>query len=485
MRVPRWLVFLVLLFLAVVGFAHLDADFPNHSRWIDDAAKFTDEGWWASSAIRHTLNGHWIAPHDYNPGVVLPLWPVLLSVLFHLTGISAIAARALAFSFTIGTVLVCGAVMAKRDPSLRWPTMLLIASSPSLYFFSRLSILEPALVFFLVATAWAAYSKQAPAVLRLLLCGVLYTLAMLTKTSAVFLLPAFAILLWLPQRALWGMGATQRRRALLALLIPATTFAVCYGIYWLKVIHTHPIEVGIFYKGAGGGLRLESARKAVRVVYRCFTWVDAIAYPATVLALIALARRSRIPWQDPLFSFAILFFLGQSAFMVVRFTAEPHYFAVLSVPLMMIALLLLEPLKLAIPRAHAAMAAALLLTAVVNLFYIAKLEAHPEYSLRDACRAIQQRIASEPDASPLVIGHGSIETSLFTGLAALDDLGNESMDDKLRTEHPGWVVSWNNEAMAFQDPAVQRDFVFEPQGRFPALDGSVRNALLLYRIRPR
>jgi hypothetical protein len=45
----------LLALLVVLGFLHLGADFPNHSRWIDDPAKFTDEGWWASGAMLYSV----------------------------------------------------------------------------------------------------------------------------------------------------------------------------------------------------------------------------------------------------------------------------------------------------------------------------------------------------------------------------------------------------------------------------------------------
>ena len=74
----RWLhtIFLSLaLVLCLLRFAYLRADFPNHSPWMIDQAKFTDEGWWASAAVRHFLIGHWQVAGDYNPAVAVPVWP--------------------------------------------------------------------------------------------------------------------------------------------------------------------------------------------------------------------------------------------------------------------------------------------------------------------------------------------------------------------------------------------------------------------------
>ena len=44
-RIPRGWLSAILALLLSVALIHLNADFPHHSRWIDDSARFTDEGW--------------------------------------------------------------------------------------------------------------------------------------------------------------------------------------------------------------------------------------------------------------------------------------------------------------------------------------------------------------------------------------------------------------------------------------------------------
>ena len=76
-KVERWLhkIFLSLaLVLCLLRFAYLRADFPNHSPWMMDQSKFTDEGWWANAAVRHFLIGHWQVAGDYNPAAAVPVW---------------------------------------------------------------------------------------------------------------------------------------------------------------------------------------------------------------------------------------------------------------------------------------------------------------------------------------------------------------------------------------------------------------------------
>ena len=468
----------------------MDADFPNHARWIDDAAKFTDEGWWASGAIHHNFTGQWLLPGDYNPIVAVPLWSVLLTPVFHRTGINAVAGRALAFLFTLGTVLVSGALMSRAGhPRLAPAAMLLIGASPILFFFSRLAILEPSLIFFLTAAALAACPQSTPGstpdTLRCILCGILLTLAMLTKTSAIFVMPAIFFLLWFPYRHLWTGGSAARNSALRALVVPAIAFAVCYGAYWVLVIHTHPVDIHVFYHETSPTLGLKSIEKAVRIVYRSVTWLDPILFPALLLFGLFFWRRAVQLLRDPLFGFALLFFLGYAAFMVLHFDAEPHYFAVLAVPLMLLVLLLLDSLRSHSPQAARALDLFILLAIAVNIGYDARLLWHPEYTLRDASLQIRSRIQQDTQANQLVVGHGAIQTTLFNGIPALDDLGSMPLPEKMEHYRPGWILVWSSDTADFLDPAVANRFLIAPAGRFPAMDNPNRDALLLYSVRYR
>ena len=52
-----WL--LVIVVFALLHAVNLRADFPNHSPWVFDWAKYTDEGWYGNAAIRAHLFGYW------------------------------------------------------------------------------------------------------------------------------------------------------------------------------------------------------------------------------------------------------------------------------------------------------------------------------------------------------------------------------------------------------------------------------------------
>ena len=183
-----------ILVLVGLHFVHPLADFPNNSPWMD-YSKYTDEGWYGSAAARFFLSGHWFWRGDFNAAVALPVWPLLLAGVFRFTGVSMTAARVFIVTIFAGNLLLSYAVL--RTQAVRWVALAavsLLATSPFLYSFSRLAILEPLLVGLMLAS-WllALRLRQASArrrIVTLIFIGVLQCLLVLSKTTGLFLIPS-------------------------------------------------------------------------------------------------------------------------------------------------------------------------------------------------------------------------------------------------------------------------------------------------------
>src|SRR5580704_12541947 len=234
-------------------FLHLTADFPNHSPWMD-WSKYTDEGWYGDGAIRHFQRGHWYVPGDFNPAAALPVWPLLEAVLFRFTGVNLAAARALTVAI-FACILFTSYLLIRRWQRLSSGTktetslapaiaVLLLAVSPYCYVFTRMAILEPLLILFtllaLLAASYATPLEQGTSPLRtrilealpILALGLLLPLMVLTKTTAIFVLPGIAWLLW--------ARAGFRIRPFLRVAIPATALAaVIWLSYYLFIVRPH------------------------------------------------------------------------------------------------------------------------------------------------------------------------------------------------------------------------------------------------------
>src|ERR1700722_3013340 len=225
-----WIVGIALFAAAHVW--HLRADFPNSSPW-EDWAKYTDEGWYGSAAIRAHLFGNWYIPGDFNPAPAVPVWPFLEWIVFGFTGVTIQAARGLAAAFSFVNLLLSYWFLRARGP--RWMALLavsLLVTSPFLYCFGRLAILEPMLTAFTLAALNLAI--RLPSLRRPVAwsfgIGVLFTLMMLTKTTAVFLLPALG----------WGIAAPlwkQRKVAIACALSAFMGFVATFGSWMALLAH--------------------------------------------------------------------------------------------------------------------------------------------------------------------------------------------------------------------------------------------------------
>src|ERR1700722_19955354 len=112
-RILRWLLLTVAAVFFALHFLHLNADFPNHSPWMD-WSKYTDEGWYGDAAIRHYMTGHWYWPGDFNPAVALPVWAALEWIVSRSSGVSPAAARGLTLAVFGLTILVLYRLIARH-----------------------------------------------------------------------------------------------------------------------------------------------------------------------------------------------------------------------------------------------------------------------------------------------------------------------------------------------------------------------------------
>lgn len=239
---------IVICAFAVLHAQHLRADFPNHSPWSHDWAKYTDEGWYGNAAVRAHLFGNWYLPGDFNPAPAVPVWPFLEWVLFFFTGVTIEAARGLAVAFFFANLLLSYLLLRVRGP--RWMGLLaltLLVTSPFLYCFSRLAILEPMLTALTLAALNLAVRlpRMNRPVWASAWIGLLFTLMVLTKTTAVFLLPALGWAMLLPLfktgRLEPGSPGTSTRPwggrlALSCVLAAAGAFAATFGLWMTLVV---------------------------------------------------------------------------------------------------------------------------------------------------------------------------------------------------------------------------------------------------------
>ena len=324
----------VVVGLAALHALNLRADFPNHSPWFSDWAKYTDEGWYANAAVRAHLSGSWYLAGDFNPAAALPVLPFLEWALFFATGASVEAARGLAVGFFFCNLALTDLLVRANGP--RWAGLLavtLLVTSPFVYCFSRLAILEPLLMTLMLTALHVAVrvGRARRSVAWAAGMGLLFTLMMLTKTTAIFLLPALG---WALLAPLWNEKKEMVRCAMAA----GGTFAALYGA-WIAML---------------AGLGLMADYKALYLVndyakpkefywplvsfwwsLHGGLWVDWILIPLAVAVVVFALLFRRSAWGqklvgDPVFGACLLGVAGYIFFMTYQNHPQPRYFAMVA-----------------------------------------------------------------------------------------------------------------------------------------------------------
>ena len=503
-----WIV-LIVLFAAAHAW-HLRADFPNFSPW-EDWSKYTDEGWYANAAIRDHLFHNWYVPQDFNPAPAVPVWPFLLWLLFFITGVTPQAARALAVAFFFINLFLSYKFFRERGP--RWAGLLavtLLVTSPFLYAFSRLAILEPLLITLTLAAMNLAirlprlrHQEGVSAII-----GLLFTAMLLTKTTALFLLPA---LVWIIAMPLWR----QKRKMLRLLAAAGGAAAISFSLWMLAVISYDLYADYKYLFFVNAYLKPSTLWGHLMSFWWSFhgsMWADRIFIPLTgVLIVAALAAvlylryRSnphREPpdwlkswpynwteglWRDPLFSGSVVAVGGYIAFMTYQNHPQPRYYVVVAffsfyVIVRITAQLLYQTTKMR--QVGIAVLSVVLVTAAVNGIWTLKYVFHPQYTWVKAAQDLTRYIDEHPNGNRLLVSISGDEITLISHLPSLcDDFGTVELPVKLDHYQPGWYAAWND-----LDPGTLEDlhahFSLEQVAGFPAFDDPDRNVLYLFKLHP-
>ena len=492
--------------IVIAGFAilhalNLSADFPNLTPWHVDWAKYTDEGWYSNAAIRAHLFGNWYMPGDFNPAPAVPLWPFLEWILFFFTGVTIQAARGLAVAFFFANLLLSYALLRTR--SSRWTALFaltLMVTSPFLYCFSRLGILEPMLTTLTLAAL--NFAVRLPRLRHPIVAsigiGFLFTLMMLTKTTAVFLLPAIGCAMLL---AFWR----DRASAFLCAAASLATFSCSFGL-WIGLVTIFQLRADYKYL-----FFINTYAKPTEVYWpllsfwwsiRGSMWVDHILIPLTAMLILvvivaATTLANRDNWArrlllDPVFGSTVVAALGYLLFMTYQNHPQPRYFAVIAVfSFLAVAASAETILKQTghirtLGRAALAIAA---LAAALNGVWTLNYAAHPEYTFVTAARELENYIDEHPNGNRLLVSISGDEISLVTHLPALcDDFGTPTptypdLATKLALYKPGWWATWND-----IDPGTLEDihthYSLEQVATFRAFDDPERDKLVLFKLHP-
>jgi hypothetical protein len=485
-KLRLWLSVLCLLLvcaLSVIRFWSLEADFPNWSPWMIDQAKFTDEGWWASGAVNHFLLGHWNVPGDYNPAAALPVWPCLLGMVFRFTGVSVTAARALNVALSIATMGLVFLLVRRfsagkgRTPALL--AVLVMASSPFAYAFSRLATLETLVIFEFCLTLLITSYLTAKRFWLVAAISVLIALMILTKTTAAILVPA---VLWVAWRAMDGKRAPR----VLAMVVLAALPAVCCKGYALLIAKLgYGADYQYFFDvNAMEEMDWGRAWTTLAGLFRDGFLVDRVLYPVALAVLLLSLFWRRKLWSNPLFAASWMAIAAQAFFIFTRGEdTAPRYFLAMLAPMTMVVVLALGEFMESSRRAAALLAMAVSASVVLNVVSTTRYATHRSYDFYHAAEAIGRIVRSDSRQKPMILGVSGSQISLMAGIASINDAYSlEDMDAKVASYKPGWYLAWKSAAEI--GPKSVFSMGLEVVGSYRVFDDDDRNRLVLYRMVP-
>ena len=465
---------------------HLTADFPNHSPWMD-WAKYTDEGWYGDAAIRYFLRGNWYVSGDFNPAVALPVWPLLEAIVFSIFGVSLATARGLAIGVFGGILLVTYLLLRRMRQGSLVPAVavLLLAVSPFIYAFTRLAILEPLLILLTLLGLYAGSFLQPGATgrarwLPAIALGIILPLMVLTKTTAVFLLPAIFWMVFAQSEYKW--------RATLRFALPAGVIAAAiWGGYFLLFVRPHYLADYryLFSANSYTSFDKEPLWKVIVNTFRDGMWMGRASYFLVAIALGAVVLTHRKAWRNPLYVSLLLWVGGYFFFLAYHNNLQPRYYLVIAVPLTILLAISLTLLSEDRAMVRGAAAAALTIVAVLHAAETVHYVRNPEYTYLNAARRIRSLIDADPRGNHLVLSISGSNLALMTGLPAIcDDFGTMALDQRVAAYKPGWFITWNlveDDKMDALSPLYKLTRVAE----YPALDDPERNLLIVYRLDPK
>ena len=467
--------------LSALKFFYLTADFPNWSPWLIDQAKYTDEGWWGSAAVTHFLIGHWYVAGDYNPAVALPVWPAFLCAVFHFTGVSVVAARALNVGISIATLGVVFALV-RRYTSMKAETpaliaVLLLSASPFAFVFNRLAILDTLVVFEFCLLLLVASFASARRIWPLIALAVLIALTILTKTTAALLAPAVFWVAWSAiGRRLKGLVP-----AILAVAVLPAALVKGYAAFAAALGYGADYKY-FFGVNAMPDIEWRQTFATLLILLQNGFWIDRVLFPFGLLILVLTVAWKRKLWNNPLFAASWIALFAQSVFIFSRQDDyAPRYFLVMLPPLVWIVALTFGELTARTKKAAAVLLVAMTASVVANIAMIDQFLTHRDYGFYHAALSVREIVQSHPEQKRLILGVSGPQMSLMTGIPSINDgFGTEDLAEKVARYQPGWYLAWNDVAQENED--FLSAFRLEKMASYPVFDDDDRNTLILYKM---
>jgi hypothetical protein len=428
------------LLLAVLLFAlrllDLEADLPWDLSW--STSVYHDEGIYARNAVWWVETGRWLIPADYNTALNYPVPFLFQSLAFRVLGTGLFAARLVSVAFAGGLIVVSGLLARRTLGNLAAAlVVLLLASHPLLFFYSRYAHLDVAMVFWCVLAVLLMTSRR-PTTWRVVAAGVAALLALLTKTSAVFVIPVLA---FVPL-----VAAEYRDDRIRPVVWLMATLVVGWLLYLVLWVFPHAAD----YAAVAASVTTDRMRFDAGWILSGFLLALAnLAVRDSTLTIVALLSALFLPLlhvfsrrEKVVLAGALLWLACYLGLIGLTHYLPTRYF-VPAVP----AMALIAGLALTTVAGMGRGGRVLAIAAVTGIvadqtIAIAVYLAGPNHSMHDVAGMITRDLERTAREAPLLMGHPSGTPALMLGMPSIGEfLGTGDVLEKLRVHEPSHHLS--------------------------------------------
>ena len=365
----------------------------------------------------------------------------------------------------------------------------LLTVNPFFYSFTRLAVLEPVMVFFLLlAMLLAGKAARRNSTAFSCAAGMSILLLVLTKTTGLVLAPGILYFLWAGLR-LRGVDVAA---AWLRVAAAAVTAATAWAVYYVLVIQRYMQDYRLLFRINRDRVHLHVVPLVGWRTLRDGVWIDPLLYLLALAGVIAVAVWLRELWRQPLFGSALLIAAGYLFFIGYHTNLQPRYYLVLAPSVVIVLTLALQRLA---ERAVQTRPVVPVLTVFASLLAVSLLwmatrtvqyVSHPQYTYLAASKGIAGTIAAEPGAHRMIVGNQGDTLSLWTGVPAI--CAEYTADEPavvLQRYAPGWYVEILGGKATAMRQQIDSTCRVEERAHYEVFDDPDRHTLALYRLLPR
>jgi len=473
----------LLCLLTLLRLADLERDAPP--LLTRSGALYTDEGWYAFNAARSARGDNWYDPNDHNLAVNLPVVPLLQAATFRVCGVGLWQARLVSALCGVLLLFVAAGLFRALIPDRRWTrvSVMFLGAGFGLFAYSRLALYEAPVALMMAGTLWAAH-RAGKSNRALVTCGagLCLALAILAKTCAAALIPAFLVLL-LRGHSLRRDGIRKLLWAGLPLLLNVVFAFASNQLY--------PEDNALFRASnftARASLAPLALLKGLGVTMRggfLFAPFGFLASLATALVTFRFVGWRKMPLA---LQVSVAWILPSMGMFVAYGYSPTRYWVPLAVPMAILCAYPFAPAcrdllpKRACQLLRGCALLCLLLSAGRMFHYIA----YPCYSLLETSREIAQQVRREGGPNAKLAGKVSDTVSLVTGLPSTNRIAGlgAPFPQVAQPSVPSHYVALLNERTPLET-ALRRAYRMVEVARWNVMGNYLRRGpIVLYRITP-